>query len=101
MHITVQITVLYLRRANQLVYYSKNLTDERSCTTKYEKKTLIEDGSSHIYASFGTRCVQIGQLFEAQWAFEECLKIDKSSFSKENVADFEFFRMFKDSLRLE
>ena len=30
------------------------------------EKTLIEDGSSHIYASFVTFCVLIGQLFEAQ-----------------------------------
>ena len=44
---------------------------------------------------------QIGQLFEVQWAFKECLKMEKSSFLKENVADFEFLRMFKVSLRLE
>ena len=43
--------------------------------------------------------VQIGQLFEAQWVFEECLNIDKSLFSKENVVDFEFFRKFKDLCR--
>ena len=55
--------------------------------------------SPNIYASFGTFCVKIGQLFESQWAFQECLNIDKSLFSKENVADFR--RMFKDSLRLE
>ena len=30
------------------------------------KKTLIEVGSSHLYASFGTFWVQIGQLVEAQ-----------------------------------
>ena len=30
------------------------------------KKLLKEVGSSHIYASFGIFCVQIGQLFEAQ-----------------------------------
>ena len=30
------------------------------------EKTLIEVGSSHIHASFGTFCFQIGQLFEAQ-----------------------------------
>ena len=38
--------------------------------------------------SFGTFWVQIGQLFEAQWIFEVCLKIDKSLVSKENVVDF-------------
>ena len=30
------------------------------------EKTLIEVGSPHLYASFGTFCVQIGQLFAAQ-----------------------------------
>ena len=30
------------------------------------EKTLKEYGSSHLYASFGTFCVQIGQLFESQ-----------------------------------
>ena len=29
------------------------------------KKTLVENVTSHLYASFGTFCVQIGQLFEA------------------------------------
>ena len=52
------------------------------------KKTLREVGSSHLYASFGTFWVQIGQLFEAQWVFEKCLKTVKSLFSKENVVDF-------------
>ena len=53
------------------------------------EKTLIEIGSSHLYASFGTFCVQIGQFFEAQWVFENCLKTVKSLFSKENVVNFE------------
>ena len=34
------------------------------------EKNLIEVGSSHLYASFGTFCVQIGQLFAAQWVFK-------------------------------
>ena len=33
-------------------------------------KTLTEVGSPHIYASVGTFCVQIGQLFAAQWVFK-------------------------------
>ena len=33
-------------------------------------KSLIEVGSPHIYASFGTFCTQIGQIFAAQWVFE-------------------------------
>ena len=60
------------------------------------KKTLIEVGRSHR-----TFCVQICQLFKAQWAFEEFLNIDKSLFLKENVADLDFLRIFKDSLRPE
>ena len=58
-------------------------------------------GSLNLCASFGIFCVQIGQVFESEWAFEECLNIDKSLFSEENVAYFDFLRMFKDSLRLE
>ena len=38
-------------------------TADRSCITKYFEKNHIEVGSSHLYASFGTFCVQIGQLF--------------------------------------
>ena len=56
-------------------------------------KILLEVGSWHLYASFGTFCVQIGQFFEAQWVFENCLKTVKSLFSKENDGDFEFFRI--------
>ena len=41
------------------------------------EKTLIEVGSSHLYASFGTFCVQIGQLFEAQGVYEKCMKNSK------------------------
>ena len=50
----------------------------------------------NLFASFGTFCVQFGQLFEAQCVFEKFLKLVKS---KEN--DFEFFRKFRVSLRLE
>ena len=32
-------------------------------------KTLIEVGSLHVYASFGTFYVQVGQLFAPQWVF--------------------------------
>ena len=52
------------------------------------EQNLIEVGSLSLYASFGTFSVQIGRLFESQEAFEECLNIDKSLFSKENVVDF-------------
>ena len=33
-------------------------------------KTLIEVSSLHLYASFGTFCVQIDQLFAPQWVFK-------------------------------
>ena len=33
-------------------------------------KTLMEAYSPNIYASSGTFCAQIGQLFEAQWVFK-------------------------------
>ena len=35
------------------------------------EKTLIEVCRTHLYASFGTFCVQIGQLFEAHWVFKQ------------------------------
>ena len=59
------------------------------------EQTLTEVDSLYLYASFGTFCVQIGQLFESQWASEECLNIDKSLFSKEMSPISGFFRMFK------
>ena len=62
------------------------------------EKTLIEFGSSYLYASFGTFCVQIGQFLEAQWVLEKCLKMVKS---EEKDVDFEFFRKFEISLRLD
>ena len=39
-------------------------------------KTFIEVRSLHLYASFGTFYAKIGLLFEAEWVFEVCLKID-------------------------
>ena len=57
----------------------------------FSEKTLIKVCSLYLYASFGTFCTQIGQLFESQWVFEVCLKIDKLLpllLSKENVVDF-------------
>ena len=31
------------------------------------EKIIFKIGSSYLYASFGTFCVKIGQLVEAQW----------------------------------
>ena len=79
------------------IYVLSNFfTADRSYTTKYLKKTLIEVGSSHIYASFGTFFVQIGQLFRAKQVFDKCMKTVKSLFSKENDFDFDFeFEFFR------
>ena len=57
------------------------LTADRVKQNIFEK-TLIEAYIPSLYASFGTFCVEIGQLFEV------CLKIDESLSSKENVVDF-------------
>ena len=50
------------------------------CTERF---ALIEVGSSHLCASFGTFCVQIGQLVEAEWDFKllEEFEIDNSDFT--------------------
>ena len=54
------------------------LKADRSRTKKnIFEKTFIEVGSSHLYASFVTFCVQIGQLFEAQGVYEKCMKDSK------------------------
>ena len=52
------------------------------------EKTLIAVGSSHLYASFGTFCVQIDKLCEAQWVFEKCLKTVKSLFFEGKWSQF-------------
>ena len=51
------------------------------------ENTLVEACSPNLYASFGTFCVEIGQLCETQWVFEACLKINKSLSWKENSSD--------------
>ena len=65
------------------------------------EKNLTEVGSSHLCASFGTFCVQIGQLFEAQWAFKlsEEFEIDVIFLWKQRFYRFQTF--FKDSPGLE
>jgi len=46
------------------------LTATHLCATKYFWKKITEVCSPHLYASFGTPCVQIVQLFKAQWVFK-------------------------------
>ena len=57
-------------------------TNFRQSTVHVEQnifeKTHIEVCSPYLHASFGTFFVEIDQLFEAQWAFEECLNMYKS-----------------------
>ena len=57
------------------------------------KKFFIEVGSSYLYASFDTFCVQIGPLFEAQWDFKlsEEFKIDVIFRQKQRFHRFETF----------
>ena len=76
------------QRYNILMYWTNIYHPTNRVKQNISEQTLIKDVSLCLYASFGTFCVQIGQLFESQWAFEECLNIDKSSFSKEMYADF-------------
>ena len=65
------------------------------------KKTLVEVGSSHLYVSFGTFCVHIGHLVEAQYEFKlsEELKMDVIFFPKQRF--YRFHTIFKDLLCLE
>ena len=81
-----------------LIVLNEFLTADHSCTIKYLKKTLIKVGISHICASFGTFCVQIGQLFEAQRDFKhlEEFEIDNKN------SDLTIFKHFsKTHVRME
>ena len=42
------------------------LPAHKSCKENIFEQILIKYGSLSLYASFGTFCVQIGQLFESQ-----------------------------------
>ena len=80
-------------------------TDFRQPTVHFQQIifeiTFIEVGSSHLYASFGTFWVQIGQLVEAQWDFKlsEEFEIDVIFLRKQRF--YRFHTFFKDSLCLE
>ena len=77
------------------------LTAVRSFTTKYFWKSLIEVGSSHLYASFGTFCVQIGQLVEVQWDFKLSEEFEINVIFHQKQRFYRFHTFFKDSLSLE
>ena len=74
------------------------MTADRSLQQSIFEKTLIEVGSSHLYASFGIFCVQIGQLFEAQWdlKFSEKFEIYVILLQKQRFYLFQTF--FKQQL---
>ena len=65
------------------------------------KKTLVEVCIPHLYASFGTFCVQIGQLFKTQCDFKlsEEFEIDLIFLRKQQF--YHFHTSFTDSLCLE
>ena len=68
-------------RFNQNNTYVLNefLTGDTVCTFAQEnifEKFLTKACIPLFYASFGTICPKIGQLFEAHRVFEVCLKID-------------------------
>ena len=71
------------------------------------EKTHVEIGRSHLYASFGTFYVQIGQLFAAQWVILN-IRLFKNNPKNSEIDIFlrwEWFVVFqtyfKDSLCLE
>ena len=61
-------------------------TVDSLCTTKHFWKLLFKLMLRSKYLRFFFP--QIGELFELQWVFEVCLKINKMLSLKENVVDF-------------
>ena len=62
---------------------NKNLLYSIGCVGKkliVLKKNLTEIGSSHLHASFGTFCVQIGQSLGTQWALNIRMKSKSATF---------------------
>ena len=53
------------------------------------KRTLTKVWSPYLYAYFGTLCVPIGQLFEAQWVFKQSeeFEIDDIFLQKQRFVD--------------
>ena len=80
----------------------KFLTAWSSCKTRYfwgnRYRSLLP--FTLLLVPFVSKLVNYSRC--AQWAFEEYFEIDKSSFSMENVVDFELLRIFlKYPLRFE
>ena len=78
--------------AKTRIYLTPYVCTEQLLDIIFEK-TLIEVGSSHLYASFGTFCVQIGQLVEVQWGFKlsEEFEIDIIFLRKQRFYRFPHF----------
>ena len=55
------------------------------------EKAPIEVGSSHLYASFGTFYVQIGQFWETQWVFEKMFENGKNAVFEGKWGRFRIF----------
>ena len=65
-------------------------------------KTIIEVCTPCLYASFGTLCAQIGQLFEAQFSlWSMFVKSTNRCYPREVTSISEFFWLLKDSLYRE
>ena len=77
------------------------LTADHSYTKKYFWKILIESGSSHLYALFGTVWVQIGQLVEAQWDIKLSVEFEIDVIFLRKQRFYRFHAFFKDSLCLK
>ena len=57
------------------------------------EKTLTEESSPYLYASFGTFCAQIGQLADAQWVFEYSQEVEIGDIFlwRQLIADFQAY----------
>ena len=63
--------------------------------------SLIEVSSPHFYASFGTFCVQIGQLLGAQWVFKHSKEFRNRLHFPSKTVNCRFSTYFKDSLSFQ
>ena len=63
---TTRYTIISMKYSwhhkNKTYVLNEFLTSPCSCATKCFWKTILEDCSTHLYASFETFCVQIGQI---------------------------------------
>ena len=55
------------------------------------EETIIEGCNPYLYASFGTFCVQIGQLFASQWVLKQSEEFRKWRHFPSMIADFQTY----------